>query len=109
MKLIFNKQLAEKYKSASQKARILTEQWVNESIFCPNCGRLRIDKCPNNRPVSDFFCVNCNENYELKSKKNGIGIKILDGAYHTKIKRLRSSDNPNLFVLDYKSAKTFSP
>ena len=101
MKLVFDEQLVGKYKSASQKARVLTEHWVNKSVFCPNCGNLDIDKYPNNQPVADFFCSNCKEDYELKSKRDGIGTKILDGAYHTKMERLRSSNNPNLFVLNY--------
>jgi len=101
MKLVFDEQLAINYRSASQKARILTEHWVDESVFCPNCGRLEIDKYPNNQPVADFFCSNCKEDYELKSKQDSIGTKILDGAYRTKMERLRSSSNPNLFVLNY--------
>jgi type II restriction enzyme len=101
MKLVFDEQLAINYKSASQKARILTEHWVEESVFCPNCGCLKIDKYQNNQPVADFFCSNCKEDYELKSKRDSIGKKILDGAYRTKMERLRSSSNPNLFVLNY--------
>lgn len=101
MKLIFDEQLTVKYKSASQKARVLTENWVGKSVFCPNCGRLEIGKYPNNQPVADFFCSNCKEEYELKSKQDGIGVKILDGAYRTKMERLRSNNNPNLFVLNY--------
>lgn len=69
MKLTFDLQLADTYKSQSQKVRVLTEHWVNKSIFCPNCGHLNIDKYPNNQPVADFFCSNCREDYELKSKQ----------------------------------------
>lgn len=101
MKLTFDPHLAAKYKSASQKARVLTEQWVDQSVYCPNCGWLNIDKYPNNQPVADFFCPNCKEDYELKSKQDNIGTKILDGAYDTKIERLRSFANPNLFILSY--------
>lgn len=101
MKLILDAQIADNYKSQSQKARVLTEHWVDESAFCPNCGHLEIDKHPNNQPVADFFCANCREDYELKSKKNKIGTKILDGAYRTKMERLRSNSNPSLFVLNY--------
>ena len=101
MKLDFDEKIADDYTSASQRARVLTEHWVDETVFCPNCGRLEIDKYPNNQPVADFYCSNCKEDYELKSKRDSIGTKILDGAYRTKMERLRSSSNPNLFVLNY--------
>src|SRR3989344_1276355 len=101
MKLTLDNQLATNYKNASQRARVLTERWVDESVFCPNCGRLDIDKYPNNRPVADFYCSNCKEDYELKSKQDGLGAKVLDGAYRTMIERLQSSNNPNFFLLNY--------
>lgn len=101
MRLDFDKQFVAQYKSPSQRARVLTEYWVDESVFCPNCGHVNIEKYPNNQPVADFFCSNCREDYELKSKQNSIGTKILDGSYRTKIERLQSSNNPNLFVLNY--------
>ncbi len=107
MQLIFDEQLATNYKSASQRARILTEHWVDKSVFCPNCGHVEIDKYLNNQPVADFFCTNCREEYELKSKSGNLGTKVLDGAYRTKIERLKSSSNPNLFVLNY-SPQNFS-
>lgn len=101
MKLSFDKKLAKNYKSTSQKIRILTEQWVDNSIFCPNCGQLDIDKYPNNQPVADFYCSNCQEEYELKSKQSAIGTKVLDGAYRTMLERLTSTNNPNFFLLSY--------
>lgn len=101
MKLTFDEQFVTNYKNASQRARVLTEQWVGKSIFCPNCGHLDIDKYPNNQPVADFYCSNCREEYELKSKQNAIGTKVLDGAYRTMLERLASSNNPNLFLLNY--------
>lgn len=101
MKLNFDERLVTNYKNASQKARILTEKWVDDSVFCPNCRNLDINKYPNNQPVADFYCSNCKEEYELKSKQNNIGIKIVDGAYHTMIERLKSDNNPNLFLLNY--------
>ncbi len=60
-----------------------------------------IDRYPNNQPVADFFCLNCREEYELKSKQDLIGSKIVDGAYRTMIERLTSSNNPNFFFLNY--------
>lgn len=101
MDLSLETKLVSDYKSQSQKTRILTESWVDNQIYCPNCGYLNIDKYPNNRPVADFYCSNCREDYELKSKQNTIGAKIVDGAYQTMIERLRSNKNPNLFLLSY--------
>ncbi|OGZ27484.1 MAG: restriction endonuclease [Candidatus Nealsonbacteria bacterium RIFOXYB1_FULL_40_15] len=101
MNLTLNKTLANNYKSPAQRARVLTEDWVDNEIFCPNCGKLNIDKYPNNQPVADFYCSNCNEDFELKSKRDGIGNKIVDGAYHTMLERLTSSNNPNFFLLNY--------
>lgn len=101
MKSTFNTTATEEYKSNAQRARILTESWVKKEIYCPNCGQDRIDKYPNNQPVADFYCANCREDYELKSKQNCLGVKIVNGAYRTMIERLTSSNNPNLFLLNY--------
>jgi type II restriction enzyme len=92
--------LADKYSSNSQKIRILTENWVNEYIYCPSCGN-NVSEYENNKPVADFYCSKCNEDYELKSKKDKIGNKIVDGAYSTMIERLKSDSNPNFFFLNY--------
>ena len=100
MQTIFNTQIASSYKSNSQKIRVLTEYWVSSEIFCPNCGN-NISNFENNRPVADFYCANCSEEYELKSKRDGIGKKIVDGAYSTMIDRLQSQNNPNFFFLNY--------
>jgi len=101
MNLYFDTKLGDEYKSSSQKIRVLTEDWVDRQIFCPNCGHLDIDKYGNNTPVADFFCSNCHEDYELKSKKDSVGTKIVDGAYRTMIERLRGENNPNFFLLNY--------
>ena len=101
MILSFDRKLIDNYKSQSQKIRVLTEAWVDDTIFCPNCGRMNIDKYPNNQPVADFYCSNCKEDYELKSKQDNASIKIVDGAYRTMIERLQSNNNPNFFLLHY--------
>ena len=101
MNLSFEPKLADNYKSPSQKIRILTEHWVDNQVYCPNCGHFDIDKYENNKPVADFFCSNCKEDYELKSKKDAVGNKIVNGAYRTMIGRLQDSNNPNFFLLSY--------
>lgn len=101
MQLTFDENVAIHYKSASQKTRVLTEAWVNNNVYCPNCGNFEINKYPNNKPVADFLCSNCQEDYELKSKKYSMDTKIIDGAYHTMLERLQDSHNPNFFLLNY--------
>lgn len=100
MDLLLRSALANEYSSQSQKARVLTENWVKSFSFCPNCGG-SISQYQNNQPVADFFCPSCNEDYELKSKNGPIGNKIVDGSYKTMIERLDSSNNPSFFLLSY--------
>jgi len=104
MKTFFDTKVASNYSSTSQKIRVMTETWVDNEIFCPNCGT-NIENYENNRPVADFYCPECNEDYELKSKKDRMAKKILDGAYSKMIERLNSSDNPNFFFLNYSPIK----
>ena len=100
MKLNLYSPIADSYQSNTQKIRILTEDWVGEYIFCPSCGK-QVSDYENNKPVADFYCSICKEDYELKSKKDKIGKKIVDGAYSTMIERLKSDSNPNFFFLNY--------
>ena len=102
MNLNFDLRKADGYSSNSQIARILTENWVTENSFCPNCGHTHLSGFENNRPVADFFCENCSEEYELKGKAgNKLGNTISDGAYSTMIDRINSANNPNFFFLNY--------
>jgi len=94
-----------KYSSESQKIRVLTETWVNRNTYCPNC-LTPLKQYENNRPVADFLCCNCGEEFELKSKKNSLGKKIVDGAYDSMIRRINSSSNPNFYFLTY-TQKTY--
>lgn len=89
------------YASGSQQARVWTERWVGDSVYCINCGHPRLSKVPNNRPVFDFFCPICSDQFEVKAQKKPFGNSVADGAYATKIDRLRSSTTPNLMLLNY--------
>ena len=99
--LNFDKNLAVQYKSNSQVIRILSESWLSENMYCPCCGNMVLKKFENNKPVADFYCANCNEQFELKSSDKKIKNKIVDGAYATAIERVNSKTNPDLFVLQY--------
>ena len=92
------------YNSRAQKARVLTEDWVNRQIYCPACGSL-LKKASNNAPVLDFVCCSCSEQFELKSSKKEIASKVVDGAYQKMIERLNGDEQPNLFFLHYNAIR----
>jgi len=104
MKLGFEESQAA-YDSGSQSARVWTEQWARKWLYCPNCGNSKMEQFRANRPVADFFCPSCAEEYELKSQKTAFGAKVLDGAFRTMCERLGSSNNPNLLLLNYSLAR----
>lgn len=105
MNLEFDNSIIKNYHSGTQIARVLTENWVNENMYCPRCGNLHITHFENNRPVADFYCPSCNNEYELKSKNGSLGHKINDGAYNTMIDRITSNDNPDFFFMSYSKSE----
>ena len=98
---IYNEDVFKRYKSNSQRVRVLTENWMQETMFCPVCSNLKIKSLPNNTPVADFFCPRCNEQFQLKSQKNKFGKKILDGAFQKMIESIQRNLRPNFFLLHY--------
>ena len=69
--------------------------------YCPHCGKPKISAFPNNKPLADFYCTSCSEEFELKSQKGKIGAKVLDGEFNAKCERLAASNNPNLLLVNY--------
>ena len=101
MNFQFDYSVANRYKSHSQKIRVMSELWLANNVFCPCCGHKYLGKLENNLPVADVFCKNCRKIFELKSKQNHFGSKIIDGAYSTMIERIAGDTNPHLFTLQY--------
>jgi type II restriction enzyme len=100
MKLTLDKNLVANYTNTSQKIRVLSESWVLEEIYCPNCGGV-VSGYKNNKPVADFYCLKCFEDFELKSKQGKFGNKISAGAYSKMIERVNSNQKPNFFFMSY--------
>jgi len=105
MNLNFDIQQALNYRSSAQAVRVMTEKWLADNMFCPHCGRTHIEHFPNNRPVADFYCPDCQNEYELKSKSGTVGRKVNDGAYKTMIERITGNINPDFFFLNYSREK----
>lgn len=88
------------YKNNSQKIRAITEHWTTREIFCPNCG-IGIKQYIANKPVADFYCDKCIEDFEQKSKRGKFGKKIVAGQYDKIINRITAKDKPNFFFMSY--------
>lgn len=101
MNLQLDESVSLNYKSSAQKIRVMSEFWTTKNVFCPCCGNEHLQKMPNNLPVADLQCENCNEIFELKSTCHKIVKKIPDGAYRTMIERIESNDNPQLLIMQY--------
>src|SRR5712691_10404012 len=69
----------ERYKSASQRARVGTESWG----------------------AANFFCPSCESPFQLKSQSKPLGSRIVDAAYSEMKRAIFEDRTPNLFVLHY--------
>ncbi|MBE5728378.1 hypothetical protein IHE51_00780 [Candidatus Parvarchaeota archaeon] len=102
------------YKSQSQISRAVTESWVSENLYCPNCGRDLL-RYRTGMPVYDFYCdhsdsrthaparsfVSNADNFQLKSQAVPIFRYILGAEYNKAILSLRAGNFPSLILLHY--------
>ncbi len=91
----------DRYKSASQRARVGTESWGAENFFCPACDSPRLNRAPHNAVAVDYFCPSCESPFQLKSQSKIFGSKIVDAAYSEMKKAIVEDRTPNLFALHY--------
>lgn len=91
----------DRYKSASQRARVCTESWGASSLYCPACDSRRIDALPSGTHASDFACPACDSRFQLKSKSSAFGNRVIDGAYAAMRRAIIGDETPNLFLLHY--------
>jgi type II restriction enzyme len=91
----------ERYKSASQRARIGTESWGASNFFCPACESPRLQPSRQGTAAVDYFCPSCESPFQLKSQSKPIGSRIVDAAYSEMKRAILEDRTPNLFVLHY--------
>jgi type II restriction enzyme len=91
----------DRYKSASQRARVGTESWGAENFFCPACESPRLRAAPRGTPAIDYFCPVCESPFQLKSQSKALGGRILDAAYSEMKRAILEDRTPNLYVLHY--------
>lgn len=79
----------------------MSEQWFSKRMYCPACSSDSVKPSPSNSPVIDFFCQECNENYQLKSQAKKFTSKVNDGAYGKMMEYVTNGTLPNFFFLHY--------
>jgi len=89
------------YKSLSQRARVATEAWGLENLYCPNCAEDRLDGTPPNTPTVDYICRVCRSAFQLKSQGTPLSFRIVDAAYSPMRDAIKSDRTPNLFLMHY--------
>jgi type II restriction enzyme len=93
--------LALSYKNPAQQARVVTEAWGLENLYCPNCQSPTLTLAANNTPTFDYRCPHCDSPFQLKSKNSSIGDRIVDAAYESMLRAIREDRTPNLYALHY--------
>lgn len=94
-------ELAAAYRSGSQRARVVTESWGEDNLYCPNCSSTKLDRLRNNTKASDYTCPACGFCYQIKGQKSRIGNQISDGAYEAMMDAIRKSETPNFYFMHY--------
>jgi type II restriction enzyme len=91
----------DRYKSASQRARVGTESWGATNFFCPACESPRLRSSRQGTAAIDYVCPSCDSPFQLKSQSKPLGAKIVDAAYSQMKRAILEDRTPNLFVLHY--------
>lgn len=93
-----------RYKSNSQIARIATEPWAAEHLYCPSCPSNRLEPTPPNTKVVDFECPRCALRVQLKASSKRFGRAFTNSAYAPKVEAIKARRMPDYALLTYDSA-----
>ncbi len=102
MRLSLDSSLASSYTSRSQAARVITESWVAENLYCPSCRSEALDPTRPGTKVVDFLCPQCHEPFQLKSQSHPFGSRVLDSAYEPMIRSIETCTAPTYLFLRYR-------
>jgi type II restriction enzyme len=91
----------ERYKSASQRARVATEEWAGRNLYCVTCRSETLVPSAPSTPAIDYLCPRCDAPYQLKSQSHPFASRVLDSAYRTMLHAIETGRAPHLMVLHY--------
>jgi type II restriction enzyme len=94
-------ELGRAYKSNSQIARVVSEDWCGRELYCAACDSDQLLPAKVNNPAVDFVCPACGQSFQLKSLRAWNQKKIVDAGYESMLRSIRSDRVPNLLILQY--------
>jgi type II restriction enzyme len=94
-------ELGSSYKSSAQRARVVTEAWGEENLYCANCTSDSLRRAKAGTPVIDFICPACEAHFQLKSGARPFARRIPDAAYSKMRDAILHGRTPNLLALHY--------
>lgn len=101
MLLELNHAIASQYKSRSQIARVVTEDWGLRQLYCAACDSDSLRPFPTNTKAVDYQCPKCSSEFQLKSGSAWSERRIPDAGYDTMMRAIQSDRVPNLLVMQY--------
>ena len=104
MNLLLNPATAEGYKSSSQAARRITEEWATDNLHCIACPSDLALSLPANTPVQDYMCPKCGANHQLKIENGAFGQVVQNSAYEPKMAAIADGRVPHYAFLQYSRA-----
>lgn len=105
MQLDMPGELAAGYRSPTQQARVVSEAWGEENLYCSNCTSDRLRRLPTNTPALDFECPRCASLFQLKSQRHRFTTRINDAAYNKMREAILKRRTPNILALHYEAAR----
>jgi len=69
MQLSMDAERAIGYRSLSQVARVVTEDWAAQNLYCAACDADQLEQSAVNTHAVDFTCTSCRASYQLKSSR----------------------------------------
>ena len=96
-----NPRLGINYHSLSQQARVITEAWIEDQMYCPSCESQNLERLKAGTRAADFRCAYCLEQYQAKSLSSPISSRIVDSSHQVMIDAIMRNQAPNLMILHY--------
>jgi type II restriction enzyme len=101
MRLEMRPELATGYKSRSQQARVISEAWGLNNLFCPRCDSPTVEGSKTNAQVVDFGCPKCSAQFQLKCQSHPFSQKVVDSAYEAMRRAIEQRRTPHLLAMEY--------